>query len=167
MNAVLKLEDYVGDPPEIPFSVTQLATSASSLEVVEKQTEAQLASLRDLLLKANDAPPEAIDVVATDMEKLERRHAETLVPMIETADRAADQILYSKRRGTHTAAEKSLMRMADRFAKALASWLEGLRDTRIALHLLAHQKREAMGAARHEIKSDQDLDDFFRSIAGQ
>lgn len=162
MSAVLRIEDYVGELPKVDFG-SQLASSADALAGLERSVQKLKPSLDRLLSAAQDMTPEAINAGAADLLAMEQRHAEILVPRIREAERRIDAMLRAKR--SHTAAEKSYMRQYDRFADALVSWLESLRDTRIRLHLLASEKMREAGAPDIEITDDADLDRFFRSIA--
>jgi hypothetical protein len=164
MSAALRIQDYVGEPPKIDMG-THLSSSAAILADIEKGVRKQRAIFETLYEAAKALSPDEIRDGCADLLKTEREHATTLAPLIQDAERRIDTMLRSKL--SHTAAEKSYMRQYDKFADALASWLEALRDIRIRLQLLASDKMHESGAPDIEITEDDDLDRYFRSITGQ
>jgi hypothetical protein len=160
MNAALSIDDYVGESPG-----RVLAEGAAALEKVETHARQQRNRFEELYTAAQRASYEAILVVAADLLVKEREYAETFVPLIKRAEDRVDNMLRSTR--SHTAEQKSYMRINDQYAKALAAWLGVFRDARIRLHLLASDKIREAGVADVEITSDADLEEYFRSVTRQ
>jgi hypothetical protein len=164
MAAALRIEDYIGAPPAVGVG-RQLSTSAGILSDIENSLSKQRTGLAALYEAAKALSPEDIRAGCADLLKTEQEHAQVLKPMIRDAEHRIDAMLRSK--SSHNAAEKSYMRQYDKFADALASWLESLRDTRIRLQLLASEKMREAGATEVEITANDDLDRYFRSITGR
>jgi hypothetical protein len=163
MPAALRLEDWAAELPKL--DIGELASVAASLTDIEQKARELRTRLDALYERAKPVNPEIIQIIASAMLEMEQQHAVRLVPLIDGAGRRIHTLLRSKR--SHSPGEKSYMRQQQRYADALASWLEALRDMRIKLHLLASDKMRTAAAPDVEITGDADLEAYFRSIAGR